>query len=104
METNLIGIFSDTFWYVAPIIVALTTSVTGFLNQWFKLEQNWAKQLVSWAVASVFSVASWALHLITFGTPVWAGVVALCVVTGLSSNGFYDIDVIKRFVNKFTGK
>ena len=104
METNLIGIFSDTFWYVAPIIVAVTTSVTGFLNQWFKVEQNWLKQVMSWGVASVLSVVSWLLGLITFGTPTWVGVVALCVVTGLSSNGFYDISVIKSFVGKITGR
>ena len=105
METNIIaGIFSEAFWYVAPIIITITTTLTGFLNQWFKIDQNWLKQVLSWAVASVFSVASWLLGLISFGNPTWLGVVALCIVTGLSSNGFYDINVIKSFVGKITGR
>lgn len=105
METNIIaGIFSETFWYVAPIIITVTTTLTGFLNQWFKIDQNWLKQVLSWAVAAVFSVASWLLGLISFGNPTWLGVVALCIVTGLSSNGFYDISVIKSFVGKITGR
>lgn len=105
METNIIaGIFSDAFWYVAPIIITITTTVTGYLNQWLKIDQNWLKQLVSWLVASLCSVASWVFGFISFGNPTWIGIVALCVVTGLSSNGFYDISAIKTFIGKITGR
>lgn len=98
---GIIGIFSEAFWYIAPLIVTLTTSVTGILNQWFDIEQNWLKQVISWGVASVFSVLAGLLGFISFGQPTWVGIVALCVVTGLSSNGFYDISTIKNFVGKW---
>lgn len=97
-EINVVGIFSDAFWYIAPIIVTLTTAAAGFINQIFKVEKKGVKQLIAWATASVFSVVSWAIGAITFGQPVWLGVVALCVTTGLSSNGLYDIDTIKKFI------
>lgn len=98
MET-VIGIFSEEFWYVAPILVALTTGLTGIINQGAKLEQSWLKQLISWVVGSGMAVAAWALKVITFGEPVWLGVVCLCVVVGLSSNGFYDISFIRNWID-----
>ena len=98
---NVSGIFSDAFWYIAPIIVTIATAVAGFFNQVFKVQNNSVKQVIAWVVASVLSVLSWLFGFISFGTPVWVGVVALCVVTGLSSNGFYDISVIKKFVKSW---
>ena len=102
METiNVAGIFSESFWYIAPLIVTLTTAIAGFINQQFKVQNNTVKQVIAWALASLLSVAAWLLKFIAFGSPVWVGVVALCVVTGLSSNGFYDINVIKKFVKSW---
>ena len=98
MET-LIGIFSESFWYIAPILVALTTAVAGLINQGFKVKPAWVKQIISWVIGSGASVGAWALKLIAFGNPVWLGVVCLCVVVGLASNGFYDIPTIKNWIN-----
>lgn len=98
MDT-IIGIFSESFWYIAPILVALTTAVAGLINQGFKVKPAWAKQIISWVIGSGASVGAWALKLITFGNPVWLGVVCLCVVVGLASNGFYDIPTIKNWIN-----
>jgi hypothetical protein len=39
--------------------------------------------------------------MITFGDPVWLGVVALAIVVGLSSNGLYDIPTIKNWINSW---
>ena len=100
MET-IIGIFSTSFWYIAPILVALTTSLAGVINQGFKIEKAWLKQLISWVIGSGLSVGAWALKVLTFGNPVWLGRVCLCVVVGLASNGFYDIPTIKNFVNSW---
>ena len=102
METiNVVGIFSDAFWYIAPLIVTLTTAIAGFINQQFKIQNDTVKQVIAWALSSLLSVASWLLKFIAFGSPVWVGVVALCIVTGLSSNGFYDIKVIKKFIKSW---
>ena len=98
------GIFSTNFWYIAPILVALTTSLSGVINQGFKINKGWLKQLISWVVGSGLSVCAWALKFIAFGTPVWIGVVCLCVAVGLASNGFYDIPTIKNFVNSWFNK
>ena len=98
MDT-IIGIFSESFWYIAPILVALTTTVAGLINQGFKVKQAWVKQIISWVIGSGFSVGAWVLKLITFGNPVWLGIVCLCVVIGLASNGFYDIPTIKNWIN-----
>lgn len=101
----ILGIFSMEFWWIAPILVTLTTALTGAINQGFKVKQPWLKQLISWVIGAGLSVGAWALKLLTFGNPVWLGVVALCVVVGLASNGVYDISTIKNFINSwFTTK
>ena len=97
----LIGIFSNNFWYIAPILVTLTTALSGVLNNMFNITKGWAKQVLSWIVGSGLSVAVWALELLVFGNPVWLGVVCLCMVVGLASNGFYDIPTIKNYVNSW---
>ena len=104
------GIFSDAFWYIAPILVTATTFLAGLFNQGvvdkFVPEQHrgWLKQLVSWVFGAGLSCAAWGLGVITFGEPVWVGVIALCVVVGLSSNGVYDIAFIKNWINSWFKK
>lgn len=95
------GIFSEAFWYIAPMQMALCVSITGIINGALKITKGFWPQLVSWLVGSALSVAAWALQLIEFGDPVWLGVVMLAVVVGLSSNGVYDIPTIKAFVDKW---
>lgn len=97
----ILGIFSMEFWYIAPILVALTTALAGVINQGFKVNKAWLKQLISWVLGSGLSVGAWALKLIAFGNPVWIGIVCLSVVVGLASNGFYDIPTIKNFINSW---
>ena len=94
------GIFSESFWWVAPILMTLTVAITGVINGWLKLS-GFVEQIISWVVGSGLAVAAWALKLVTFGDPVWLGIVALCVVVGLSSNGVYDIPTIKHFVDSW---
>ena len=100
MET-ILGIFSESFWWAAPILVALTTSLAGLINQGFKIKQGWLKQLISWVLGAGLSVGAWAIKMITFGDPVWLGVVCLCLVVGLASNGIYDIPFIKGWIDKW---
>ena len=95
------GIFSESFWYIAPLLMAATVALAGVINGAFKITKGIWPQVVAWVVGSALSVATWALKLIEFGQPVWLGVVMLCVVVGLSSNGVYDIPTIKTFVDKW---
>lgn len=93
------GIFSESFWWVAPILVTMTTALAGLINQGFKVPYAWLKQLISWVLGAGLACGAWGLKLITFGDPVWLGVVSLCLVVGLSSNGIYDIPTIKNWIN-----
>lgn len=102
------SIFSESFWYVAPILAALTTTLSGLLNQGLgKLWTipGWAKQLISWVLGIGVTLAAWGVKFVTFGNPVWLGIIALSVVVGLSSNGIYDIPFIRSWVDSwFKGK
>lgn len=95
------GIFSESFWYIAPLLMTLTVAIAGFINGAFKITKGIWPQIVAWAVGALLAVAAWSLQLIEFGNPVWLGVVMLAVVVGLSSNGVYDIPTIKAFVDKW---
>ena len=97
------GIFSENFWWIAPILMTITVSLAGVINGLVKAQGFWC-QLIAWVVGSLLSVGAWAIKLITFGEPVWLGVVALCVVVGLSSNGVYDVPAIKAFVDSWFKK
>lgn len=100
----ILGIFSESFWYIAPILVSLTTTLSGLINQGFKIPHGWLKQLISWVIGSGLACGAWGLNLITFGDPVWLGVICLCVVVGLASNGVYDISFIKSWINNWFKK
>ena len=102
MET-LYGIFSESFWWAAPILVTLTVALAGVINGALKTKGFWS-QLVAWLVGTGLSVGAWAIKMVTFGDPVWLGIIALCVVVGLSSNGAYDIPTIKAFVDSWFHK
>lgn len=93
--TNLI--FTEAFFYIAPIIASLTTAIAGIINGLCKVEKNWAKQGIAWIVAALLSVGTVLLKML--GTPSVGLVIALAVVSGLSSNGLYDISAIKQLVN-----
>lgn len=95
------GIFSEAFWYIAPILMAVTVALAGIINGAFKITKGMWPQIVAWVVGSALSVLAWLLKLVEFGEPVWLGVVMLAVVVGLSSNGVYDIPTIKAFVDKW---
>lgn len=95
------GIFSESFWYIAPILMAATVALAGIINGMFKINKGMWPQIVAWVIGALLSVAAYYLQIIEFGNPVWLGVVMLAIVVGLSSNGIYDIPTIKAFVDKW---
>lgn len=97
---GITGIFSESFWYVAPIIMSITVALAGAINGWLKVTSPVWKQVISWVIGSLLSVATYFLGFVQMGEPQWLGVVALCVVVGLSSNGIYDIKFIHEWINK----
>ena len=96
-------LFTTEFWYMAPSISAVTVFIAGLINGKFNITNGIWPQVVAWATAAILSVASWYFGLVPVGTPTWLAVIVLCVVTGLSSNGIYDIPTIKNFIEKLFG-
>ncbi len=95
-------IFNDAFWYVAPILIAACTAVTGVINQLFNISEKW-KQPVSWITGTVLSCGTIALGFL--GSNIgWPSYVAMSVIVGLSSNGIYDINAIKEWIDKWFKK
>lgn len=104
---DITGIFSEAFWYIAPILVTMTTFIAGLINQGFvdkfvpSKHHAWLKQLIAWIIGAGLSCAAWGLKVIAFGNPVWLGVICLCVVVGLASNGIYDIPFMRGWIEKW---
>lgn len=104
---DITGIFSEAFWYIAPILVTMTTFIAGLINQGLvdkyvpEKHHAWLKQLIAWVLGAGLSCAAWGLKVITFGNPVWLGVVCLCIVVGLASNGVYDIPFMRGWIEKW---
>ena len=95
-------IFNDAFWYMAPILVALSTTVTGVINQLFEIAGNW-KQPISWLVGAVLACVSIGLGFLGEGIQ-WPSYIAMSIVVGLSSNGIYDIDAIHKWIDSWFTK
>ena len=104
---DITGIFSEAFWYIAPILVTMTTFIAGLINQGLvdkfvpSKHHAWLKQLIAWIIGAGLSCAAWGLKVIAFGNPVWLGVICLCVVVGLASNGVYDIPFMRGWIEKW---
>ena len=90
-------IFNDAFWFASLILVALSTTVTGVINQLFKVADNW-KQPISWIVGAGLACGSIGLGFLGEGIQ-WPSYVAMSIVVGLSSNGIYDIEAIHKCID-----
>ena len=95
MET----IFSPDFWWLAPSIIAATTFLAGVVNGAFKITKGIWPQVVAWVIAIGLSIGSYFANLISFGDPQWLSVTLMSIITGLGSNGIYDIPTIKAFID-----
>ena len=104
---DITGIFSEAYWYIATILVTMTTFIAGLINQGLvdkfvpSKHHAWLKQLIAWVIGAGLSCAAWGLKVIAFGNPVWLGVICLCVVVGLASNGVYDIPFMRGWIEKW---
>lgn len=90
-------IFNDKFWMVAPMLVSLTTTLAGLINQYLDIKAFY-KQLISWIVGAILSTGCILLGFV--GEASWKSYIAMSIVVALSSNGLYDITTIKSWINK----
>ena len=61
------------------------------------------KQIVSWAIGAVLACGSILLGFLRENIG-WPSYVGLSIVVGLSSNGIYDIEAIKNFIDSWFNK
>lgn len=95
------ALFTEAFWYYAPILATLTVTIAGAINGKFDITKGIWPQLVAWITGTILTVGGWFIGLVTcIGEPTWLALVCLCGVVGLSSNGIYDIPFIKSIIDK----
>lgn len=92
---------SEYFWSIVTGLVALTMGVTGIIGNGLKLEGE-AKQVVSWGVSVLLTVATYLSGLFTVVPPAWISLFLIGLMVGLVSNGVYDVPTIKSFINSLT--
>ena len=97
-------LFTKDFWYYAPILSVMTTTVTGAINGKFNITTGFWPQLVSWLVGIVLTLIGYFTGIVPLGEPTWLAIVCLCAVVGLSSNGIYDIPFIQSIIDKMLPK
>ena len=97
-------LFTDAFWYYAPILSMITVTIAGAINGKFNITEGFWPQLVAWITGAVLTVGAWFIGLVPLGEPTWLAVVCLCGVVGLSSNGIYDIPFIKNIIDQLFPK
>lgn len=103
MGIDISWVFNESFYYIAPILSTITVFLTGLINNKFGIQGEW-KQIMSWIIGSALSVAAYFLGAVQLGQPTWAAIIALCVVVSLISNGEYDINFIKGWIDKLFPK
>lgn len=96
------SIVIESMWYMAPTIVAICIALSKEIIGLFKCNlKHWMKQLISWVVSIVVSIGSIHLGFVNVGEPAWVSQIVFAAIVSLSSNGIYEIQFIKEFVNKF---
>ena len=93
--------FTDNFWAVVSMIAVLTVPITSIINEKFNVKGVW-KQVASWSTGFVLAIAFHFLNVVNFTEPVWVSIILTGIVSGLSSNGIYDIPTIKDKIGKFS--
>ena len=101
MEMNFFESFA-TFGSIA----AMNVFIVELIVKTFKIEKSWLKQLVSWVIPIAVSIVGFVLNLGMFaqfgGLAEWQGWVYTVLVglgMGLTSNGIFDIELVKSLLN-----
>lgn len=97
---NLVDFFNDNFWAAVSLVSLITVPVTSAINIKFNLKKIW-KQITSWGVSLILTVAVYFLGMISIGEPVWLALLLTGIGAGLSANGIYDIPTIRTNITKW---
>ena len=91
--------FSSFFVTLAALIPLVT-----FLSAWVTQHvlgheaKGWMKQIASWLVALILSMAGWWLKLGVFDGLIWWHALVFGAGVGLAANGFFDIKLIQTML------
>ena len=87
-------------------IAAMHDFIVELIVKTFKIEKSWLKQLVSWVIPIAVAIVGFVLNLGMFaqfgGMTEWQGWVYTVLVglgMGLTSNGIFDIELVKSLLN-----
>ncbi len=97
--TAIINFFTENFWATCTVLAALVITLTGWINAQFSVKKKIWKQVISWTLSIGLTTGTYFLGLVNMGEPVWLSIILTGAVVGLSSNGIYEISVIKSLVN-----
>jgi hypothetical protein len=89
----------ESMWYIIPILASITMAATQALKTKFSMNSVWT-QVTSWVISIVLSVGGWYLGIAPVGEPVWVSLIALGLMTGLISNGLFDLKTIREWIEK----
>jgi hypothetical protein len=99
---DFLNFFNDNFWAAVSLISMITVPVTSAINLKFQPKKFW-KQVVSWGVSFVLTVICYFIGMLHLSTPVWLSILFTGIISGLSSNGIYDIPTIKSKITAWIG-
>ena len=87
-----------TFFGSVAGIAGVTIFLTALLVTVIKVEKNWIKMVLGWAVAFVLAVVSNLLNFGYLAEATWAVTLAWGVGFGLIANAIFDIPTTKTLV------
>lgn len=89
---------NELYWVIFAAVATVASSLSAAIIGGFGIKIVWAKRLISWASAVALTFGAWAIHLLPgLGEPAWVFVLLQGICIGLTSNGIYSIEAIKKF-------
>lgn len=102
MET-LVSFFNENLWLAVYLVAMLTVPITSALNIKLNVETKW-KQIVSWITSFVLTGILYFTNVFSDLGSWYIVIPVVGLISGLSSNGIYDIPTIKKYVNDWLTK
>lgn len=89
---------TESAWYVAVMLMSIAMFLTGAIIGVCKIKNGWPRRIISWIVPIILSMAAYFIGLYQVTEPVWLGIVTMCIVVALASNGLFEIPAMKAFI------
>ncbi len=89
---------NELYWVIFAAVATVASSLSAAIIGGCGIETKWVKRVISWVSAIALTFGAWAINLLPgLGEPAWVFVLLQGICIGLTSNGIYSIDAIKKF-------